>query len=66
MYALELVPRYGQPRYLTGISHSGINFNITGGLTFSSVVELESFRLKWKSHFFDLKKLSVTEVQERN
>jgi len=65
MYALELLPKEHAPRCLTGMSYSGISFNISGYMTFRTIEEVEEFKRKWTKHFFNLDKLAVIEVLDK-
>jgi hypothetical protein len=65
MFALELLPKEHSPRCLTGISYSGISFNISGYMTFTSLAEIEEFKKKWTKHFFNLDKLLIIEVADK-
>jgi hypothetical protein len=66
MYVLELPPREKPPRCLTGISHSGIQFNVSGHREFQTLEEIEAFKQQWKKHFFDLNKLTILEVEKKS
>ncbi len=63
MFALAISD---EPRCLTGISHSGINFNLAKGTwrTFADQAELERFLGVWKQHWFGIETLKVIEVSE--
>lgn len=65
MFALELLPKEHAPRCLTGISYSGISFNISGYTVFHTIEEVEEFKRKWTKHFFNLDKLLIIEVSDK-
>ena len=57
MYALALYPE--EPRCLVSIGMNGISFNVGYGMRFETLEEIDSFKRKWKNHFFDLNKLKI-------
>jgi len=66
MYALALPYEKRRKRYLVSISYNNICFNVgkKNFMPFETIREIEIFRRKWASHFYDMNHLVVVKNPE--